>query len=552
MTIKADKICKSYGSITILNDLSFQLEQGEKIGLIGSNGTGKSTLLKILNGEIQPDSGKVIIPDTLTIGYLPQDTSIVSDETIYEYVHRVSGMLELEQRMENPEFSADAVIEYEHRDGYSFYYRLDSILAGFGLSNISGNRSINSLSSGQKSKVFMAGVLLLDPDILLLDEPTNNLDLPALIWLESFLSKSNITCLLISHDRLFLDRVVRKIFEIDWNNRTLNITNGKYSDYLLRKEKERDRQKQQYYSQQEEIERLQEKSLSLKQKSSAGSKYLGSDNDKFHRGFKRDKAAKSGKQAKAIEKRIEQIDTVEKPFERDLFRIHLKSINLDSGQYIQLSNIISGYNVKNDFNIGPISLTIPFGSRIAILGLNGEGKTTLLKTISGELSPLSGNIDYGKKIILGNLTQEHDNLPRNETIKDFLMHRIGAEDVQAVYFLAVKFGFKVAELDKQISLLSPGGRARLLFAVFSAISVNVLILDEPTNHLDLEALEAVEEAVENFKGTVIVVSHDRRFLQKFNSTDIYVLSGGKLVMQKNFETYEADAERKAKNLINIT
>jgi len=546
MEIRADKIHKTYGTITVLENISFSLEKGQKAGLIGYNGTGKTTLLKILAGLVEPEGGEVTVRKGAVIGYMPQDTSFVFDETIRDYARRVSGMAVLEEKMET---LPEAMTEYERRDGYTFYHRLDVMLAGFGLSDISTDRPINSLSSGQKSKVFMAGMLLSDPDILLLDEPTNNLDLPALIWLEDFLMRNDAACIIVSHDRLFLDRLVRKIFEIDWRTRTLNITSGRYSDYLARKEKELARQWQEHEAQQEEIKRLEEQAREKKQKTISGSHYVGTDNDKFHRGFKRERAGKSGKQAKAIEKRIEQMEIVKKPVERDLFRIYLKPTKLKGTRSITLTDVVAGY-ADNGFKIGPVSLTIPYGSRVVILGLNGTGKTTLLRTISGELSTLNGKVVRGNALVVGNLAQEHDNLPREESIKDFLTRRAGIS-VQDAYALAVKFGFEATEINKEIAALSPGGRARLLFALFSALSANILILDEPTNHLDLEALEALEEAVTHYEGTIVLVSHDRYFLEKFRPTDTYVLSEGKLTRQESFKTYATSAERQAKRLIRM-
>lgn len=544
MEIKTDKIHKAYGTITVLDDISFPLAKGQKAGLIGYNGTGKTTLLKILAGLVEPDAGEVTVRKGAVLGYMPQDTSLVSEETIRDYVRQVSGIAALEAQMET---SPEAMTEYERRDGYAFYHRLDMMLAGFGLSDIGTDRPINSLSSGQKSKVFMAGMLLSDPDVLLLDEPTNNLDLPALIWLEDFLMRSDAACIIVSHDRLFLDRLVRKIFEIDWHTRTLNITSGRYSDYLVRKEKDLARQWQEHEAQQEEIKRLEEQARKKKQEALSGSRYMGTDNDKFLRGFKRDRAGKSGKRAKAIEKRIEQMEVVEKPVLRDAFRIHIWPTKPEGTRDITLTDVVAGYE-GDGFKVGPVSLSVPYGSRVVILGLNGTGKTTLLRTLSGELPALAGQVSRGNALVVGNLTQEHDNLPREESIKDFFMRRAGVA-AQEVYALAVKFGFKAAEIDKEITALSPGGRARLLFALFSALSANVLILDEPTNHLDLEALEALEEAVAHFEGTIVLVSHDRYFLEKFRPIDTFVLSDGKLARQDSFETYVANAERQAKRLI---
>jgi ATP-binding cassette subfamily F protein 3 len=546
MELKAEHIHKTYGTITVLEDISFSLEREEKVGLIGNNGTGKSTLLKILAGVIESDGGEITTRKGSVVGYMPQDTSLATDETVNDYLHRVSGIAALAERLED---SPEALAEYERRNGYAFDYRVDMTLAGFGLRDVSSTRPINSLSSGQKSKVFMAGILLSDPDVLLLDEPTNNLDLPALIWVEDFLAHSEAACIIVSHDRLFLDRVVRKIFEIDWHTRMLTITRGKYSDYLVRKKKEHARQWAEHEAQQEEIKRLTESARAKKAEAAQGARFRGSDNDKFLRGFKRDRASKSGKAAKAIEKRVEQMDIVERPIEREVFRIHIQPTKQGGRRDIVLKDVLAGY--ENDgFRIGPLSLTVPYGSRVAVLGLNGSGKSTLLKTINGELDSLGGEVAIGDGLVLGNLMQEHDNLPREESIKDFLTRRAGIA-VKDAYALAVKFGFKAAEIDKEISALSPGGRARLLFALFTALSANALLLDEPTNHLDLEALDALEEAVTHYEGTIVLVSHDRYFLEKFHATDTYILSERKLVRQQSLEAYMINAEQEAKRLINM-
>jgi len=314
----------------------------------------------------------------------------------------------------------------------------------------------------------------------------------------------------------------------------------------VRKEKDLARQLREHETQQGEIKRLEEQVRRKKQEALVGSRYMGTDSDKFLRGFKRDRAAKSGRQAKVIEKRIEQMEIVEKPVERDVFRIHLRSTKPEGARDITLTNVVAGY-IDDGFKIGPISLSIPYGSRLVILGLNGTGKTTLLRTISGELLAVGGKINRGNALVIGNLTQEHENLPRGDSIKDFLTKHAGIS-VQDAYALAVKFGFKATEVDKEIAALSPGGRARLLFAFFSALSTNVLVLDEPTNHLDLEALEALEEAVAHYEGTIILVSHDRYFVEKFHATDVYVLSDGKLIRQKSFETYKANIEREVKRM----
>lgn len=546
MELKVEHIRKSYGTMTVLEDVSFSLGKGQKVGLVGNNGIGKTTLLKILAGVVEPDGGVLSLRRGLVVGHMPQDTSLVTSESVNVYLRRVSGIGVLEAHLAG---SPEAQQEYERRDGYTFDHRVDVALAGFGLRDVTSDRPINSLSSGQKSKIFMAGVLLADPDVLLLDEPTNNLDLPALIWLEDFLVRSDAASIIVSHDRLFLDRVVRKIFEIDFLTRSLVVTNGSYTDYLARKEKERSRQLLHHEAQQEEIRRLTESARAKKVEAMRGAGFRGTDNDKFLRGFKRDRASKSGKTAKAIERRIEQMVVVERPFERDVFRMHIRPTKPEGSRDIVLRDVVAGY-CDSQFTLGPVSATMPYGSRVVILGLNGSGKSTLLKAISGTIKPTAGAVVVGNALVVGNLMQEHDNLPRRESIKNYLTKRAGMT-IQSAYALAAQYGFTAAEIDKGIAALSPGGRARLLFALFSALSTNVLLLDEPTNHLDLEALDALEAAVAHYEGTIILVSHDRYFLEKFHATDTYVLSDGQLSRQQSFTTYASNAEKEAKRLISM-
>ena len=315
--IKVQKLQKSYGLLTVLFDVSFSLGRGQKAALVGHNGTGKTTLLTILAGLEDQDAGKIDIARDACIGYLPQDTSLSGKESIMNYLRQVSGIEALEKEIENlsAELSdpeklqryGEAQSKYEHLDGYRFAHRAEVMLSGFGLVDVGLDRPLCNLSSGQKGKVALAGILLKGVDLLLLDEPTNNLDLPALIWLEDFLQKSEASCIVVSHDRRFLDRVVRKIFELDWRTHALTVTGGTYSDYLEMVAKRIAGQKEEYRLQQEEIERLNEKAREKKADAAQGSHWSPSDNDKFLRGFKRDRASKSSKAAKAIEKNRKEL-----------------------------------------------------------------------------------------------------------------------------------------------------------------------------------------------------------------------------------------------------
>jgi len=554
--IKATHIQKSYGSMTVLADVSFSLAKGQKVALVGDNGIGKTTLLKIVAGLEETDAGTIEVFRTACIGYLPQDTSLVGDETIEEYLRQVAGIDVLERKLEElanyleDEVKAreygDLHEQYERLDGYAFEHRIKVMLSGFGLDLIGLGHNVSNLSSGQKNKVALAGILLKGVDLLLLDEPTNNLDLPALIWLEDFLRKSEAASIVVSHDRRFLDRIVRKIFELDRNTRTLNISGGTYSDYLEMITKRSARQKLDYRFQQEEIKRLKEQARQQRAASAKGSNWQGSDNDKFLRGFKRDRAGGSGRKAKVIEKRIEQMDKIEKPIERDPFEIPIEADVGPGTLDIRLIEVVAGY--ADGFNIGPMSFDVQFRSRVGIMGINGSGKSTILKTITGVLSSLGGVVEIGSGVKIGNMMQEHESLPRNETLLELLTKRAGLSQEMSYAKLA-RFGFDGQYVKQLIGTLSPGGRARLLLALFSAQSVNTLVLDEPTNHLDLEALDALEETLRTYEGTVLLVSHDRYFLETARLDTTYLLSDGVLIRIPDYKVYVADAETRAQRLL---
>lgn len=556
--LKAQMLQKSYGSLTVLSDISFSLGQGQKAALVGHNGTGKTTLLKIVAGLEEADGGTLEISKGACIGYLPQDTSLAGDESILEYLRRTANIDTLEKEIENlsgdlanPDTAkryGDALSLYEHLEGYTFNHKVEVMLSGFGLENIGLDHSVSKLSSGQKSKIALIGILLKGVDLLLLDEPTNNLDLPALIWLEDFLRKSEASCIIVSHDRRFLDKVVRKIFELDWHTHTLSVTGGTYTDYLAMMSKRIAGQKEEYRIQQEEILRLTTQAHEKRADANKGSKWVPSDNDKFLKGFKRNRAGKSSKVAKTIEKRIEQMDKVEKPFERRPFEISLTSEVGQGDTNIQLTDVIAGY--PNGFQIGPFSLQVRYGDRVGIMGLNGSGKSTLLQTITGQLNPVKGTISVGSGIKLGNMMQEHETLPREAVLLDFLSQRAGIS-IQDSFNKLARFGFDERQIKLPIKTLSPGGRARLLLTLFAAQSVNTLVLDEPTNHLDLEALEALEETLDTYKGTILLVSHDRYFLEKASLDTTYVLADGILSKIPDYKTYVESAEEKARKLLKL-
>lgn len=553
--IIAKNINKSYGGKEILRGTSLQVGQNQKVALVGSNGAGKSTLLKILTGFDKPDTGLIQFNGD-RIGYLPQEINIDSQETVRSYLKRVIGISEMESRMADLEHDlnnqekmkeyGELQSQYLHLDGYTFEHRMEAVLHGFGLSSISVIRPLDSLSGGQKSKVALAGLLLQKFDLLLLDEPTNNLDLPAIIWLENFLQHIDASCLIVSHDRRFLDKLVSKVFEIDWFDRDINEFTGSYSDYLNYREDKIRREQEQYEAQEKEKKRLMASVRQKKQWAERGSRQTTTDNDKYVRGYRRDQSAKVAQGAKSIERQIEQMDELEVTKQRSRLVIPLVADNSEAKHSITVEDVC--VKRSNDFQLGPVNMQIGYGSRIGIIGPNGSGKSTLLKVISGECKPTSGRVIVGSSLNFGNLMQAHENMSREKSIFDFSRDNL-VEDKERIYFMLSKFHFSADDAKKKIGDLSPGERARVLLALFSALSVNVLLLDEPTNHLDFEVIEALERTLADYPGTVMFVSHDRYFLQIANPTDLFIINDGNIKPLFDYDGYISSLTSEAKKLI---
>ncbi len=522
--LKVSNLNKYYDSERILNNISFTVEKGNKIALVGFNGTGKTTLLKLLAGIDNDKTGTIQYHKGTTIGFLPQDPDSHNRENVLKFIE-----------------------SYTEMSGDEFYRNIEIMFAGFALPTEIKEKKIGLLSSGQKTKVFLTALLLKKPDLLLLDEPTNNLDLPALIWLENFLQNTDSAFIVVSHDKKFLDNVSKKIFEIDWKTRTLKITAGKYSDYLLQKEKELRRNSIDIKLQKEELKRLRLLAQQKKEDARKGMKWQGTDKDKILRGFKRNRAANSLKDAQVIYGRMGRMEIIEEIPTRRAFKVDIPKIDVGAPKDISLLNVICGYD---DFRVGPINLSVTFGSRICILGLNGSGKSTILKTITGVIPKIEGEIEIQEGAKIGNLMQEHDSLPRDLSPVQFLMEKnYQSKEVLTEHLL--HFGFSEFQVGIKIKYLSPGSRARLLLAYFALEGVNVLILDEPTNHLDLEAGEALEKALKEFHGTVLTVTHDRFFVEKTAVDSLYILQDGKLNRIDDFKIYVDEMEKRSRKLLRL-
>lgn len=523
--LKVKDLTKYYDDERILNRISFKIEQEHKIALVGFNGVGKSTLLKIIAGLEKADKGQIEYNKKTTIGFLPQEPNKYNEKIVIDHLKEYTGL----------------------EDDDVFRRNIEIMLAGFVLDPEIKNKKIGVLSSGQKTKVFLIAILLKKPNLLLLDEPTNNLDLPSLIWLENYLQNYKSAIIVVSHDKKFLDNICNKVYEIDWKDRTLEISNGKYSEYLVRKSKEKKRQQLEHDLQGEEIKRLNKLGKQKQEKAAKGAKYVSPDNDRILQGYRRNKSSNSLRESKVIFNRIKRMDKVDAPNNRKDFVIDIEPEDIGDSRDIKISKLVCGYE---DFEIGPITFKIKNGERICILGLNGSGKTTFLKTLTGFLKKKSGDIEIGEGVRFGNLMQEYDLLPDKKTLIEFLLEKTQFEKGKIKSFLEF-FGFSEKQFDNKILLLSPGGKARLLLSYFSMMNVNTLVLDEPTNHLDMEAGDALKKALDKFKGTVLVVTHDRFFVEKNMMEKIFLLEDGKLTKLKSFKDYVSKVESKSKKLIRM-
>lgn len=517
---------KEYLSAPVLKSVSFSIGRGQKMALIGNNGSGKSTLLKILAGLEKEDKGVVRFDPDAKIGYVPQDLVFSQDEIVEDFLCH----------------------GYSERDG-AFDQRMHLLLKGFGFMDTDLKKNCSALSGGQGRKICLIKAFLDGSNVFLLDEPTNDLDLPAILCLERLLMNVDATVIVASHDRRFLDHVVHKILEINDISHTASVANGVYSEYLAASIKKRERILAQYAAQQDEVARLKNRAKELKARNQQGNVWEGSDNDTLLRGFKRNRSIRSGKRAKAIEKRIDQMDVIEKPFERKPLEFLLSKNAKQGNRDISLEQVVAGY--PNAFQTQPCTLHFSFGKRVGVVGLNGAGKSTLLRTMTGRMAPIQGEVRIGSGIRFGHLTQEHDSLDRTSTPLRAFQQKTDLVP-EKIFLLMDIFGIDTHRATDLIDTLSPGNRVRLILAIFYAQRVNVLILDEPTNHLDIEALLALEEALASFEGTVILISHDRTFIENIKMDAIYCLDmTGKVNLIQDYQRYIEELEHQMKDLLRM-
>ena len=544
MILNATNISKSFGSNEIIKDANFLVNEHEKVAIVGVNGAGKTTLLKILTGEEHADSGNVILAKDAKLGYLRQINNVDSTLSIIDELYTViehilnmeKRMLEMQEQMQH--LSGEALEElyssytalthsYELMDGYAAKSKVIGILKGLGFDENDFDRKINTLSGGQKTRVFLAKLLLEEPDIILLDEPTNHLDLRSIEWLESYLLNYKGAVIIVSHDRYFLDKIVSKVIDIE--NAEVQMYSGNYSDFSAKKQMLLDAKMKEYLNQQQEIKHQEAVITKLKQ-------------------FNREKSIK---RAESRQKQLEKIDRVEAPVTHiENMKLSL-DISKESGKdVLTVHNLAKSFDEKHLFS--NINFEIKRGERVAIIGDNGTGKTTLLKIINRLLSPDAGEVIYGSNVSIAYYDQEHQVLHMDKTLFDEISDTYPDMNNTQIRNILAAFLFTGEDVFKKIGDLSGGERGRVSLVKLMLSKANFLLLDEPTNHLDILSKDVLESALNSFPGTICYVSHDRYFINK-TATRILDLTGNRLLNYiGNYDYYieKREAVEGAANLSN--
>ena len=525
MLIECSNITKSFQGIPLLKDITFKIDDHDKVAIIGVNGAGKTTILKIIAGEENYDSGDLFCNKELTLGYLKQQHDLAMDKTVYDVGLDVfAPLITIENRLRQLEnemttdHSERILNEYDRltqsfhdKDGYSYPSKLTGVLKGLGFSEEEFNLKVSMLSGGQKTRLALAKMLLQEPKLLLLDEPTNHLDNSAINFLEGYLKNYPHAIITVSHDRYFIDQVSNKIVEVE--NGKSKSYKCKYNEYSILKKKQRAVDLKHYLNQQKEIKRIQESIDTLKS-------------------YNREKQVK---RAESKEKQLAKIERIDKPENLpDTITINFKPKRESGFDVLKIENLAVKFD---EILFKNIDIDIKKQERIALVGDNGVGKTTLFKTILDQLNAYQGKIKFGSKVDLAYYDQEHSTLAMDKTIFNEISDNFPKMTNTEIRNSLALFNFKGDDVFKEISLLSGGEKGRVVLTEILLKQANLLILDEPTNHLDIASKEVLEDALNQFEGTIFFISHDRYFINKVATRVIELTSTKAVSYDGNYDTY---------------
>lgn len=529
---QAQDLEQRFGGNTIFSNISFSVPDNARIGLVGPNGAGKTTLLKIMTGQQEPTSGQFTINKGLKVGYIAQENALDEDKTIWDEMLTVfDNLIEKNKRItkmqeqiaEHPEDEDllkrydQLAYDFEQEGGFTYQAEIKSILNGFNFKENTWQKVIRTLSGGEKTRLAFVKLLLQKPPVLLLDEPTNYLDLDTLDWLEAFLKNYQGAIITVSHDQYFLDHLANQIFELNFGK--LTTFKGNYSQYVKERELMNNQQEAAYEKQQEKIKKEEE----FIQKNLV--------------------RASTTKRAQSRRKALDKMERIKPPKHKQKVRINFTSDRPSGKEVLIAKDLTIGYPDKT--MVSDIDFQVNKNDRVAIIGPNGIGKSTLLKTIMKKLEPKDGSIKYGANLDIGYYDQELQSLDPSKTVLDTIWDRHKTMPEKDVRSILASFLFTAEDIDKTVGQLSGGQKARLTLTVLSLEKDNFLLMDEPTNHLDIEAKEVLEQALDNYDGTLLFVSHDRYFINELANKIISVRDGHAKIYNGNYSYYLDEKAKQA-------
>ncbi|XKU95487.1 ABC-F family ATP-binding cassette domain-containing protein [Lactobacillus acidophilus] len=528
---------QQFGANTLFKNVNFSIDSNARIGLVGPNGVGKTTLLKIMMGEQEPTHGEFTVNKGIDVGYIAQENALDEDKTIWDEMEGVFAplikdsktLISMQQQIADHPENQELLKQYdqkqfafEQKGGYTYQSDIKSILNGFKFPENTWQKKIGSLSGGEKTRLAFVKLLLQKPALLLLDEPTNYLDLDTLDWLEGFLKNYDGAILVVSHDQYFLDHLATQIFELQFGN--LTSFKGNYSAYVMQRQQRDKDLEAAYEKQQAEIKK---------------------DEEFIQKNLVR---ATTTKRAQSRRKKLEKIERLTPPKHKNKVKIHFNSERPSGKEVLIFNDLTIGYPDKT--MVSDISFQINKGDRVAIIGPNGIGKSTLLKTIMKKLQPKSGSIKYGASLDIGYYDQELQGLDPTKNVLDTVWDRHKTMPERDVRSLLASFLFTAKDIDKTVGQLSGGQKARLTLTVLSLEHDNFLLMDEPTNHLDIEAKEVLEKALKDFDGTFLFVSHDRYFINELANKIVSVRDGHAQIYNGNYSYYLNEKAKQTATTIN--